>query len=69
MTRVSLSSLCCASNLCIVFPSPSLAEAPVAGAAVLIQGLVSNLLSLILLWRLGLAVDVPAALLCPFRVL
>lgn len=35
-----------------------------AGAAVLIQELVSNLLNLILLLGLGLAVDVSAGLLC-----
>lgn len=35
-----------------------------AGAAVLIQELVSNLLNLVLLLGLGLALDVSAGLLC-----
>lgn len=44
----------------VFFSSPSLAEAPVAGAAVLIQELVSNLLPLVFLLGLGMS------LLCPF---
>lgn len=41
------------------FSSPTLAEAPVAGAAALIQELLSNLLHLVFPLGLGLAVDVP----------